>query len=97
MDRDIAIPANEFCISHQIEYSFIDSLQQYGLLEIVTLEQTTCIPVEELKKLEQLVRLHYDLNINLEGVDAITHLLNRMTQLQDEVKNLRNRLRRYEE
>jgi len=46
--------------------------------------------------LEKLVRLFYELDINLEGIETITYLLNRMNQMQQEILQLNNRLRIYE-
>lgn len=40
--------------------------------------------------------MYYDLSINLEGIDAIHHLLKRVEQLQDEIFRLKNRLHLYE-
>ena len=43
-----------------------------------------------------MIRLHYELDINIEGIDAISHLLQRVDQLQDELRIMKNRLSRYE-
>jgi chaperone modulatory protein CbpM len=48
-------------------------------------------------RIEHLARLHYDLDINLEGLEAISHLLDRMDASQQEARVLRERLRVYEE
>ena len=90
------IPAIDFCIHHNIETSFIGSLSESGLIEIVEIEEVTYIEENQLVQLEKLVRFYYDLGINLEGIETITHLLNRMNNLQDEINLLRNRLRLYE-
>jgi chaperone modulatory protein CbpM len=95
MENEHLIPADQFCGTYQIEFSFIDSLQQFGLIETRTIEQTTLIPQSQLQKLEQLVRLHYELNINLEGIDAITHLLERINKMQHQITDLKNELRLY--
>jgi hypothetical protein len=50
-----------------------------------------------LQKLEKMVRLHHDLDINIAGIEAIAHLLERLEYLQDEMRTLKNRLRLYEE
>jgi chaperone modulatory protein CbpM len=96
MQTDHLIPADQFCVQHNIELSFITRLYENGLIEIKTVEQTTFIPEERLPELEKIIRLHYELDINLEGVEAITHLLQRMERLQDELRGLKNRLRLYE-
>jgi chaperone modulatory protein CbpM len=39
---------------------------------------------------------YYELDINLEGIETITHLLQRINSMQDEVITFRKRLRFYE-
>lgn len=96
MRNEHLIPADQFCNQHNIEYSFINLLHENGLIEITTVGETSFIPEERLSELEKLIRLHYELEINLEGIEAITHLLQRIQDLQEELRMLRNRLRRYE-
>jgi hypothetical protein len=94
MQERTTISAREFCQHHQIELSFIYSLREYGLIEVEVSGDEDCfLPQEELDSLEKLVRLHYDLQINMEGLDAIHHLLQRVETLQQEVIALRNKLR----
>jgi hypothetical protein len=90
------IALDEFCASHNIEISFISSLQQTGLIEISTIEETGFIDAGQLQQLEKLLCFYYDLDINLEGIETITHLLQKINSLQDEIMLLRNRLRLYE-
>ncbi|MCW3079526.1 chaperone modulator CbpM [Segetibacter sp.] len=97
MQTDELILTEAFCNYYKIDYSFIADLQRVGLIEITSVERATYIPESELQKLEQLVRLHYDLDINLEGIDAIAHLLEKVKHLQNEVIGLKNRLKLYED
>jgi hypothetical protein len=90
MERDDLIPAEDFCIYHNIEYSFITSLEDSGLITVRSVEQSSYIPGEELQKLEKFVRLHYDLDINIEGIETISHLLEKIEQMQKEILQLRN-------
>ena len=46
--------------------------------------------------MEKISRLHDELEINVEGIEAITHLLERIENLQNEIASLENRLRLYE-
>ena len=96
MYKENLIPANEFCANHNIEISFIRSLQQNGLIEITTISETGYIHESQLQELEKIVRLYYELDINLEGIETITYLLKRINNMQDEITSLRNRLRLYE-
>ena len=83
--------------SHQIEISFIRTLEEHGLIETIIVNETLCVPGNELSKLEQILRLHQELNINPEGIDAINLLLKRIENLQNEITELRNKLNFYEE
>lgn len=91
MKKDDLIPAKDFCIYNNIEYSFISSLEESGLISITSVEHSSYIPADEVHKLEKFVRLHYDLDINLEGIETINHLLEKIENMQKEILHLRNR------
>ena len=93
---DDLIAVNEFCVNHHIEISFINLLQQNGLIEIRTIESKYFVKKEQLPQLEKYVRFYYELDINLEGIETITYLLQRIENLQNEIVLLKNRLRLYE-
>jgi pseudouridine-5'-phosphate glycosidase len=90
------ITASDFCSYHNIEYTFIKSLQEAGLVEITVINETTFIPKTELQKLEKLINLH-QLDINVAGIEAITYLLDRVENMQEDMRNLKNKLRLYED
>ncbi|WP_295767951.1 chaperone modulator CbpM [uncultured Mucilaginibacter sp.] len=96
MTTEQLTPVNEFCSYHRIEYTVISTFHDAGLLELNTIDQVSYIPVYELPRLERMIRLHTELGINTEGVEAITHLLERIDMMQQEMQVLRNRLRSYE-
>jgi len=96
MKTDHLISLNEFCTSNDIEISFLSSLHEAGLLEITTIEEAGFFDSEQLQQLERYLRFYYELNINLEGIDAIKHLLQRVNSMHDEITALKNRLRLYE-
>jgi hypothetical protein len=97
MQTNELILAEDLCSYYKVDYSFLSDLQRFGLIEITSVETATYVAESELQKLEQLVRLHYDLDINLEGIDAIAHLLKKVTHLQNEIVGLKNRLKLYED
>jgi len=96
MTNEEMVAAHEFCISHDIEESFLHSLCESGLLEITTVEETVFINRDSLPDLEKMVRLRYEMDINLEGIEAIYHLLEQVKAIQEEMKTLRTRLSMYE-
>ncbi|AYD47164.1 MAG TPA: chaperone modulator CbpM [Arachidicoccus soli] len=89
------IPLQHICTHYQAEVSFIQSLHEYGLIEIISEEETTFISEEQIKEIERMIHLHYDLNINIEGIDAIVHLLQKMENLNTEMVLLKNKLSCY--
>lgn len=96
MQTDHLISLDVFCSSHDIDVSFISSLHETGLIEITTIEEAGFLNAEQLQQLERYIRFYYELNINLEGIDAIKHLLIRVNTMHNEITTLRNRLRLYE-
>ena len=86
----------EFCKYYQVEISFVNALEEFGLIDISRIEEKNYIEKERLADLEKFIHMHYDLNINMEGIDAIHHLLERMKSLRSEVESLKNRLSAYE-
>jgi len=97
MEQTDMIVLDEFCTSHQVEVSFVRTFEEHGLIETIIINETLYIQENELSKLEQIVRLHQELNINSEGADAIINLLKRIENMQNEITVLRNKLSFYEE
>ena len=96
MQTDETIPVNEFCIHHKIELSFIHSLKDVGLIDVMQLDEKLCVPLSQLPQLEKLVRMYYEMDINLEGIETITYLLNRMNDMQQQIVKLKNHILLYE-
>lgn len=91
METDFII-ISEYCQKSHIEHSFIISLEEGGLIEVQNINGEKCFPISQLRELERYTHLYYDLSINMEGIDAIHHLLERMIKLQSEISQLRNEL-----
>jgi len=97
METEYLIAVDEFCACHDIEISFISSLHEAGLIEITSIEEAGFFNSEQLQQLEKYIRFYYELDINLEGIETIVHLLHRVNTMQQEITALRNRLRLYED
>ena len=91
MEQGNLIPAKDLCMYHNIEYSFIHELENSGLISVTSVSQEVFIPEEEMQKVEKFIRLHYELDINLEGLETINYLLEKMERLQREIIQLKNR------
>jgi hypothetical protein len=95
MPDENLIPASELCLRHNIGIEFIYSLQEYGLIEITSVEEAIFISGEQLDAVEKMIRLRYDLDVNMEGIDVILHLLKKLEAAEDDITRLKNQLRFY--
>jgi len=89
------VAAKSFCLHHKIRYEFITQARDHDLIEVVTENKACYIPYEQLEKLEKMVRLHHELEINLEGIQAIMHLLDQLNQKEKELAKMKNMLAFY--
>ena len=86
------ITIREYCVHYQIEPAFLISLEEGGLLAFTRVGDEPYIAEEQLPELETYIHFHYDLDINVEGIDAIRHLLLKVKEMNQEIHQLRNRL-----
>jgi chaperone modulatory protein CbpM len=93
---DEIIPIETFCSYYHVERTFVESLESYGLISISYVENKTFLLKEELVELEKFSRMYYELDINVPGIDALKHMLEKIRELQQETELLRARLRIYE-
>ena len=91
------ISIEQFCLNNSVDLSFIRLLNERGLMEIIILEENEFIPLTKLPLLEKCIHLHYELEINMEGIEAIQHLLQKVERLQNEIVLLKNRLDFFEQ
>ncbi|MCL1936872.1 MAG: chaperone modulator CbpM [Candidatus Azobacteroides sp.] len=95
MKTDLIV-IDEYIQHTDIEPTFIQLLEENGLIHIRQIENERFLDPDELIEVERYARMYYDLSINIEGIDAIRHLLNRIKGLQNEMRSLRSRLRLFE-
>ncbi|MCL1943393.1 MAG: chaperone modulator CbpM [Candidatus Azobacteroides sp.] len=94
MNPDLII-VSEYCLKTQIEPSFVLLLEEVGLIEINVIAGEKYFRSEQLPDLERFSRLYYDLSVNMEGIDVINHLLNKMEVMRQEIIDLKHQLRLY--
>lgn len=95
MKNENLILIAQFCLHYEVEPSFISSLHDFGLIRLLELHDERYLAVNEIREVERMVRLHYDLGINLEGIDAITILLKQIEELQQELMVAKNSLKSF--
>jgi len=96
MNTNKFIPLKQLCTHYKVEIKFFINLSELGLIEIKTIERTRYIHEDKITAIEKILRLHHDLDVNIEGIDIIFQLLQKLETKETELNKLRNRLQFYE-
>ncbi len=81
----------DICQSNKIERKFIQELHQNGLIEIIVEQETEFIEEEQISQIERFSTWHYELEINVHGIEVVQQLIDRIEKLQQEVRILKGR------
>lgn len=92
METTNLVLIEHFCSNCEVELSFIKSLNDCGLIEIIVIDDKKYISNEQLKDIERAIHFYYELNVNIEGIDVIHNLLNQIKNLQEELRITKNKL-----
>ncbi|PVX50050.1 MerR-like DNA binding protein [Balneicella halophila] len=82
---------------HKVDEDFIEHLKNAEIINFIIEDSNYYLEEEELPHFEKIVRMYYDLHINMEGIEAIQHMLRKMESMQRQMQQLENRLRLYED
>lgn len=86
MENSHTILIEECCRHYSIETSFVKTLSEHGLIELIQMNETYFIDTDQLSLLEKYMHFHYEMDINMEGIEAISHLLNKIELLQAKLR-----------
>jgi len=95
MKTNSLIHIEQVCTNCKVDASFIQSIHELGHIELIVESNEHYITEEQLKSLESLIFFHTELQINIEGIDAIAHLLKKVESLQNELIVTKNKLSFY--
>jgi chaperone modulatory protein CbpM len=90
------ITISEYCVNYSVDPSFITALEDSGLIVLTVIEDNKFIHYKQLVEMERFVHFHYDLQINIEGIEAIMNLLQKIKHLQHEIATLKSHVYLYE-
>ncbi len=96
METNNLVLVEKCCSNLEVEQAFIHSLNDSGLIEVIVLDDKSYISIDHLKRVERAIHFHYELNINIEGIDVIHNLLDQIDDLQEELRVVKNKVRLYE-
>lgn len=96
MNTENLIPLPILSTHYKVEIAFFNNLSEMGLLEIKTIEETQYVDPKSIFEIEKIIRMHQELEVNIEGIDVVFNLLQKIEDLQNELITIKNRLRLYE-
>ncbi|WP_347219731.1 chaperone modulator CbpM [Chryseobacterium sp.] len=86
------ISREELVRIYNIEITFFDELVDYGLLTVHIEDEVHYLMYEDLPDLEKFANWHYDLEINLPGLEVIHNMLKKLEALKRRNRELMNKL-----
>lgn len=86
------ISREELVKIYNIEVTFFDDLVDFGLLNVQTENDILYISYEDLPAFERFTNWHYDLEINLPGLEVIHDMLQKMEDLKKKNHELMRKL-----
>jgi len=95
MERTL-IRLSDYCHSRKAEITFIETLNEYGLLQIIIKQEEKFIAEEQLRDLERFSDWYYDLDVNPAGIEVAQHLIQKVEKLQSELHRLQLQLKALE-
>jgi len=90
MEKELIL-LSEYCKYSRAELDFILALEDEGLIQTEIHNDIRYILTSQLKEMELFTRLHYDLSINVAGIDVIHNLLSKIELMEQELNMLRRR------
>ena len=84
--ENITISVIQFSQFHKIEPQFVIDLYQNGLVILHERNQEFFIDEDDLQLVEKFIQFHYDLGVNIEGLEVIDHLLKQINHLYKQIK-----------
>jgi len=90
------ITIRDYCINYAIDPSFINELEESGLLILTIIDGDKFIHFEQLVEMDRFIHFHYDLEINVAGIEAIVNLLQKVRHMQHEIEILRTHIHVHE-
>ena len=86
------ISREELVKMYNVEISFFNDLVESELLKVYTENEISYLMYDDLPIFERFTNLHYDLDINLPGLEVIHNMLQKMEDLNSRNRELMRKL-----
>lgn len=92
MKTDKFLLITEICQYYHIESDFFEEIEYHQLLEIHQISGQKFIHQKQLNRLEKILRLHDELDLNLQGIDVVFGMMKRIEKLEKELRQAKSKL-----
>ncbi|GEM69858.1 hypothetical protein SMI01S_34640 [Sphingobacterium mizutaii NBRC 14946 = DSM 11724] len=79
----------DICKTNNIERTFIQELHNNGLIEIIIQEEQEFLEEEQVLHVERFSTWHYELELNVQGIEVVNNLIDKIEELQRELRLLK--------
>jgi len=90
------ISINQLSTVYNISIDLVIVLEEEGLVQLENIKQVQYLHHDNLSLFEKILRIHNELKVNIEGIDVVLNLLDKINGLQDELTTTQNKLFLYE-
>lgn len=95
MEKEL-ITIKDYCVNYAIDPSFIDALEESGLIVLTIIDGNKFIHFEQLVEMDRYIHFHYELEINIAGIETIMNLLQKIKYMQHEIDILKTHIHVHE-
>lgn len=92
MSTDKLFLLHDLCIHYQLEPPFVKKLSDFGLIKVTVIDELKYLSPEGVVQLEKIIRIHTELQVNVEGIDVVMNLLDQIADLKAQVTELKEKL-----
>ncbi|MCB9201911.1 MAG: MerR family transcriptional regulator [Flavobacteriales bacterium] len=96
MESKELINIKSIILYHKVDEDFISQVESFQLIDIIIKDTDKYIHTKQLPVLERVIRLHYELKVNMEGIDVIGNMMDKMEDMKERIRKLECRLKLYE-
>ena len=77
------ITIKELAKFHELDEGYIMEFIHYGIIPVQEKKTILQVHLDDVEELERAIRLNKDLEVNMQGVEIICRLRNRLVELQE--------------
>ena len=90
------IKFEDVCIHHDLDTGFVETIKTFEIINFIVKDNVHYIAIDDMPVIERVIRLHYDLQINMEGIAVINRMRSKIENLQETIQKLQNKLAVYQ-